>query len=106
MIPKTIAFGALISLSGIAWSATSFECSIVASMYNYAASYRDTGISPQDTSAKIKDMFPSRQKFLKGVVNQVYFDPDVSQLSAHEIVSSVMHECINPSKAKSFSPVE
>jgi hypothetical protein len=81
-------------------------CQALSQLFNYAATYRYERMSPQDALAQMKPMesaqFPD--PFVKAVINSVYFDPDLANVSAGEIVTTSFTQCINPTKP--FTPLQ
>ncbi|MEK7916617.1 hypothetical protein AAB988_29565 [Burkholderia contaminans] len=86
---------------------TTTKCTDSASAFSFAATFRDTGISPQETLARMKAPafrrgFPDAA--LKEIINMVYFDPDLSRWSASRIYSAVSHDCLAP--RQQFAPLQ
>ncbi|VWD20499.1 hypothetical protein [Burkholderia contaminans] len=83
------------------------KCTDTASAFSFAATFRDTGISPQETLARMK-MPAFRRGFpdaaLKEVINMVYFDPDLSRWPAASVYSAVARDCMMP--RQQFAPLE
>lgn len=82
------------------------DCLNDVNYFNYAASYRDEGLSPQDTFARMKRMANDDhpEQYIKGVINVVFFDPDVSRMTAVQISRSITHECVSPKKT--YQPLD
>ncbi|MCA8335240.1 hypothetical protein LGM81_05730 [Burkholderia multivorans] len=83
------------------------KCTDSASAFSFAATFRDTGISPQDTLVRMKAPafrrgFPDGA--LKEIINLVYFDPDLSRWPPHRIYSVLVNECMFPKKQ--FTPLQ
>ncbi|MCA7962524.1 hypothetical protein LGM54_06100 [Burkholderia cenocepacia] len=83
------------------------KCTDTASAFSFAATFRDTGISPQETLTRMKAPafrrgFPDAA--LKEVINMVYFDPDLSRWPAGRVYSAVAHDCLAP--RQQFAPLE
>lgn len=83
------------------------KCTDSASAFSFAATFRDTGISPQETLTRMKA--PSlRRGFpdgaLKEIINLVYFDPDLSRWPASRIFSAVSRDCMFPQQQ--FAPLQ
>lgn len=83
------------------------ECTASASAFSFAATFRDTGISPQDTLIRMKAPafrrgFPDGA--LKEIINLVYFDPDLSHWPPNRIYSMLVRDCMLPKKQ--FSPLQ
>ncbi|KWF29891.1 hypothetical protein [Burkholderia pseudomultivorans] len=78
------------------------KCTDSASVFSFAATFRDTGISPQDTFARMKAPAFRRSvpdDALKEIINLVYFDPDLSRWPASHIYAVVSRECLLPRRA-------
>ncbi|WP_175785531.1 hypothetical protein [Burkholderia ambifaria] len=81
------------------------QCTDSASAFSFAATFRDTGISPQDTLTRMKAPafrrgFPDGA--LKEIINMVYFDPDLSRWPPSRIYSALVNDCMFPKKQ--FAP--
>jgi hypothetical protein len=76
------------------------------SYFNYAATYRDMNLSPQEAYARMRPMItPSHPaQYVKNVINIVYFDPDISSMSPEQIIKVVTEDCVHPRRA--YAPVE
>ncbi|MBU9228228.1 hypothetical protein [Burkholderia multivorans] len=83
------------------------KCTDTASAFSFAATFRDTGISPQETLTRMKAPafrrgFP--EGALKEIINLVYFDPDLSRWPADRVYSAVAQDCMAPQKQ--FAPLQ
>ncbi|SAJ96631.1 hypothetical protein UA18_03464 [Burkholderia multivorans] len=75
------------------------KCTDTASAFSFAATFRDTGISPQETLTRMKAPafrrgFP--EGALKEIINLVYFNPDLSRWPAGRIYAVVSRDCMLP----------
>ncbi|MBR8201669.1 hypothetical protein [Burkholderia vietnamiensis] len=75
------------------------KCTDSASVFSFAATFRDTGISPQETLTRMKAPafrrgFPDGA--LKEIINLVYFDPDLARWPAGRIYAVVSRDCMLP----------
>jgi hypothetical protein len=81
-------------------------CTGLDQIFNYAASYRDARMSPQQVLEVMEPMktaqFP--EGLIKSVINQVFFDEDFSRMSTQQIVPLVMKTCLHPPKR--FEPLQ
>ncbi len=81
-------------------------CTGLDQIFNYAASYRDARMSPQQVLEVMKPLktaqFP--EGLIKAVINQVFFDEDFSRMSAQQIVPLAMKTCLQPTKP--FTPLQ
>jgi hypothetical protein len=83
------------------------ECTNEAVVFNFAAMFRDTGISPQQTLSKMRAQ-PSLMKgfpdgLVKNIIDVVYFDPDASKIPYGQMYSAIVHSCM--SRPKKFQPL-
>ncbi|MBR8025206.1 hypothetical protein KDX27_40610 [Burkholderia cenocepacia] len=83
------------------------ECTDSASAFSFAATFRDTGISPQDTLTRMKAPafrrgFPDGA--LKEIINLIYFDPDLSRWPPSRIYSVLVRDCMFPKRQ--FAPLQ
>lgn len=94
---------ALIALAPMLASAqgVSPECQRIAVTMNFAAQFRDTGMSPQQVYQQMK-MSNFKQgvsdEQLKDEINTIFFDQDASEISGGQISSAIMHSCMFPPK--------
>ncbi|MGU7839418.1 hypothetical protein ACV22V_08125 [Burkholderia sp. AW33-5] len=75
------------------------KCTDSASAFSFAATFRDTGISPQETLTRMKAPAFRRglpDGALKEVINLVYFDPDLSRWRPDRIYAVVSRDCMFP----------
>jgi hypothetical protein len=83
------------------------ECTDEAVVFNFAAMFRDTGMSPQQTLTKMHAQ-PSMMRGLsddlvKNIINVVYFDHDASQIPYGRMYSEVANSCM--SSKKTYQPL-
>ncbi len=75
------------------------KCTDSSSAFSFAATFRDTGIAPQDTLTRMKAPAFRRglpDGALKEIVNLVYFDPDLSRWPPGRIYAVVSRDCMLP----------
>ncbi|WP_186263323.1 hypothetical protein [Burkholderia gladioli] len=83
------------------------SCTTSATVFSFAATFRDTGVSPQQNLQQLK--MPQFRRgmpegALKEIINAVYFDPDLSQMPAREVYSAVVNSCMFP--PKQYTPLK
>lgn len=82
-------------------------CTREAAVFAIAASYRDNGLSPQQTWERIRPPAKAAYDFpedvVKDIINTVYFDPEARQVPSRRMMNQVLGDCMNPPKA--FMPL-
>ncbi|MCM2546167.1 hypothetical protein ACVCII_04175 [Burkholderia glumae] len=83
------------------------NCTTSATVFSFAATFRDTGVSPQQNLQQMR--MPQFRRgmpegALKEIINAVYFDPDLSRMSAREVYSAVVNSCMFP--PKQYTPLK
>jgi len=79
------------------------QCTDQAAVFNFAAMYRDTGISPQQTLSRMNAQ-PSMMRgfpdeLVKNIIDVVYFDPEASRVPYGRMYSEIVRSCMFPKKA-------
>lgn len=72
------------------------NCVIEAQAFQYAASYRDSGLSPQQTLGSMSASKDVPQKSLKGIINTVYFDSNFVGAGGQPLFNQVYEACLYP----------
>lgn len=76
------------------------KCITEAAAISTAASYRDTGRSPQDAFSTMKDNYTHdgvSVEWVKATINAVYFDPELRGARGDVLRRQYLEECANPS---------
>jgi hypothetical protein len=71
-------------------------CTIEAQAFQFAASYRDSGLSPQQTLSAMSATKDVPQKALKGLINTVYFDSNFQGAGGEPLFNQVYQACLYP----------
>jgi len=82
------------------------DCSSKAGAYMTAAMWRDAGVSPQETLARMRNAIEEHlvtEAFLKNAINNLYFDPGFSHAGGQGLYDQLYSYCMNP---KSFTPLK
>ena len=78
------------------------ECTNEAVVFNFAATFRDTGMSPQQALASMRAQPSMLRGFsddlVKNIVDVVYFDPDASRIPHGQMYSAIVRSCMFPPK--------
>lgn len=83
------------------------RCITEATAISTAASYRDTGRSPQDAFSTMKDSYAHDGvsiEWVKATINAVYFDPELRGARGDVLRRQYLDECANPRDG--FRPLE
>lgn len=87
-----------VAASAQAQQPTANYCSLLGSVYQTAASARDTRRSPDDALKLTRPYAAAVPELLRiEIINQMYFDPRFAMARGEALRVTVRNECMNPS---------
>lgn len=72
------------------------SCLLEAQVFQYAASYRDSGMSPQQAFGNISAMQGVPKQSAKGIINTVYFDSNFTGTGGQALFNQIYEACLYP----------